>query len=71
MKGLFNRSLNSREAIQMIYLAADGTISQRSVTVLTFNEVHIICYCHNRKQRRTFKIENILSVFPINKRIYA
>lgn len=69
MRGLFERSIEQQEPIQIIYMAGDGSLTQRYVTVRAINETHIVCYCHFRRQRRTFKIDNILSAGYIKKKM--
>lgn len=57
--------------IEMIYLAKDGQITQREISVLQINGSTVIAFCHLRKMKRTFLLENILSFVPVkNKRSY-
>lgn len=57
--------------IEMIYLAKDGQITQREISVLQVNESTVVAFCHLRKMKRTFLMENILSFVPVkNKRSY-
>ena len=71
MKGSLERALERKEIIQIIYQAKNGEFSQRYVTVRSVNDTHAICYCHSKKQRRMFKLENILSAAPIRKSQFA
>ncbi|NEU29922.1 WYL domain-containing protein [bacterium LRH843] len=68
MIGVLRRAAESKEKIQIMYMAGDGGISQRYVTVININDTHVICYCHFRKQRRMFKLDNILAASPIYKK---
>ncbi len=48
--------------LEMIYQAADGSLSQRIVRIKTFNELHVVAYCYERKGFRMFRLDRILSV---------
>ncbi|MGD6833524.1 hypothetical protein ACQCT5_15240 [Sutcliffiella halmapala] len=57
--------------IEMIYLAKNGQITQREISVLHVNGNTVFAYCYLRKTKRTFLLENILSFVPVkNKRNY-
>ncbi|WP_099157255.1 hypothetical protein [Virgibacillus ndiopensis] len=71
MKGLLIRSIDNKEKIEMIYLAADNHISQRIIRVLKINGGMVLAYCYQKKKVRTFKLDNILSVGSIRKRMGA
>lgn len=58
---LIKRSLESKHPLEIIYLADNGTFSQRVIEVLNINETHLIGYCRSKKARRMFKVANILS----------
>lgn len=64
MDGLFIRSIEENMPLEMIYLAKNHELSQRKLIVLEVNEEYIRAYCLLRKQVRTFKRENILSIMP-------
>ncbi|MBM7653660.1 hypothetical protein [Neobacillus cucumis] len=64
MDGLLIRSIEEHMPIEMIYLAENQELSQRKLIVKEINDDHIRAYCLLRKQMRTFKRENILSVMP-------
>ncbi|MCM3712747.1 WYL domain-containing protein [Halalkalibacter oceani] len=61
LKRILEQSIEKNERIQIIYMAANGELSQRDVTVKAFNETHVIGYCHYRRQTRMFKRDNILA----------
>jgi predicted DNA-binding transcriptional regulator YafY len=67
MKGLLKRAAESKEVLEMIYLNTKGEISQRRIKVIKLNEESFSAYCFTRKQQRTFKISNVLSVGPVRK----
>lgn len=64
MDGLFIRSIEENMPLEMIYLADNQKISQRKLIVKEITDEYIRGYCLLRKQMRTFKRENILSLMP-------
>ncbi|MDQ1147049.1 putative DNA-binding transcriptional regulator YafY [Bacillus sp. SORGH_AS 510] len=64
MDGLFIRSIEENMPLEMIYLADNQKISQRKLIVKEITDEYIRGYCLLRKQMRTFKKENILSLMP-------
>lgn len=68
MKGILNRASESHQKLEMIYISSDNQISQRIIKVLAVNELSVKAYCYNKKQFRTFKLSNILSVGPVRHR---
>lgn len=67
MNGIIKRSLENGNPLEIIYIDCNEKISQRTVRVLGINETTIKVYCYIRKQKRNFKLSNILSVVPIRK----
>ena len=64
MDGLFIRSIEENIPLEMIYLADNQELSQRTLIVKEVNDEYVRAYCLLRKQMRTFKRENILSIMP-------
>jgi predicted DNA-binding transcriptional regulator YafY len=64
MDGLFMRSIEENMPLEMIYLAESREISQRKLIVKEVTDEYIRGYCLLRRQMRTFKRENILSLMP-------
>jgi predicted DNA-binding transcriptional regulator YafY len=64
MNGLLLRSIEENIPLEMIYLSEDQQISQRKLLVKEVNDEYIRAYCLLRKQIRTFRRENILSLMP-------
>jgi predicted DNA-binding transcriptional regulator YafY len=65
MNGLFKRALETGQILEMIYMSDKGEISQRKIRVITITPGIVRAYCFMRKQQRSFKISNILSIGPI------
>ncbi|WP_223592782.1 hypothetical protein [Neobacillus bataviensis] len=64
MDGLLMRSIEENIPLEMIYLAENQELSQRSLIVKEISDEYIRAYCLLRKQIRTFRRENILSILP-------
>ncbi|WP_066317481.1 hypothetical protein [Bacillus sp. FJAT-29814] len=64
MEGLFIRSIEQHIPLEMIYLAENQEITQRTLIIKEVTEEYITAYCLLRNQIRTFKRENILSIMP-------
>ncbi|MEH7275456.1 hypothetical protein [Neobacillus vireti] len=64
MDVLLLRSIEEHMPLEMIYLSEDQQISQRQLLVKEINDEYIRAYCLLRKQIRTFRRENILSIMP-------
>ena len=67
MKGVLLRAEASGIVLEMIYQNEKGEISQRRIMVLTVNEELFKAYCYTRRQQRTFKLSNVLSIGPVRK----
>lgn len=67
MKGLLMRAAETGEELEMIYQDNKGNISHRKIKVLTVNEDSFRAYCFIRRQQRTFKLNNTLSIAPTRK----
>ncbi|WP_102274119.1 hypothetical protein [Cytobacillus massiliigabonensis] len=65
MRSLLLKAAARGELLEMIYLDCKGNISQRRIKVLLVKEESFQAHCYIRKQQRTFKISNILSVGPV------
>lgn len=50
------------ELAEMIYMRADGALTKRRVRILAVGMDSFTAYCHLRHEKRTFKIDRVLSV---------
>jgi predicted DNA-binding transcriptional regulator YafY len=64
MEGLLVRSIEQHMPLEMIYLADNQEITQRTLIIKEVTDEYIKAYCLLRKQVRTFKPDNILSIMP-------
>ena len=65
MRNQLVRSVEYSEHLDMMYMAADGSISKRRINVLQVGEVSFRAYCFLRKSKRTFTIDNVLALVPV------
>ncbi|MEK5070686.1 transcriptional regulator [Sporosarcina sp. FSL K6-1508] len=65
MRNKLTKSVEYNEPLDMMYIAADGSISKRRINVLQVGEVSFRAYCFLRKSKRTFTIDNVLALVPI------
>lgn len=68
MERLLNHASESDQKLEMIYIDSKGNMSQRVIRVVKVEEDHVVVYCYARKQVRSFKLANILSVYPYTKK---
>ena len=68
MRNKLVKSVEYSEHLDMMYMAADGSISKRRISVLQVGEVSFRAYCYLRKSKRTFTIDNILALVPVHKK---
>ena len=67
MRKTLDKAVIYNELLEMMYMAADGSISKRRIKVIQVGEVSFRAYCYLRKSKRTFTIENVLAVVPVTK----
>jgi predicted DNA-binding transcriptional regulator YafY len=68
MRGILVRAMEDQTPIEIIYLTKDGSISQRLIRVMDLKDGQIKAYCYLRNKYRVFNLQNILSIFPVNKK---
>ncbi|GIN92753.1 hypothetical protein J22TS1_38040 [Siminovitchia terrae] len=68
MIGLLKRAAGSSQRLELIYINKENKISQRTIKVLAVTESTIKAYCYTKRQFRTFKLANILSIGQIRRR---
>ena len=68
MRKTLDRAINYGEILDMMYLAKDGSITKRRINVLQVGDKSFRAYCHLRKSKRTFAIENVLALVPVIER---
>ena len=68
MKAQILKAFKYQQHIDMMYMANDGSISKRRVKILKVSGESFQAYCFLRREKRTFKMENVLSVRPVIKK---
>jgi predicted DNA-binding transcriptional regulator YafY len=64
MRGLLLRSADKDAVLEMIYQDDKDNLSQRRIRVLSVEEETFKAYCYARRQQRSFKSNNVLSIIP-------
>jgi predicted DNA-binding transcriptional regulator YafY len=67
MKGLLLNAVETGERLELIYMSNKSELSQRIIKVLDVQEDSFKAYCYTRKQFRTFKMSNVLSIGRLRK----
>ncbi|WP_349410179.1 hypothetical protein [Pseudalkalibacillus sp. SCS-8] len=69
MRRMLIRALEHKKPIEIVYLSADETITQRVVWLSSMTEKTVTGYCSMRKQTRSFCVDRILScrILPISR----
>lgn len=70
MNGVLLRAIERKQPIQLIYLDDQQQITQRKVLPYEVKDHYLKAHCFLRKQFRLFKLENILSAFPVKQENY-
>ena len=68
MRRVLVKSVEYGDVLDMMYMAKDGSISQRRIKVLQVGEVSFRAYCYKRESKRTFTIDNVLALVPVYKK---
>lgn len=61
------KSIERGQIMEMMYLAKDGSVSQRRIKILQVEGEMFQAYCFLRKAKRKFLINNVLALVPIIK----
>jgi predicted DNA-binding transcriptional regulator YafY len=68
MNGLLRRSMETGEILEMIYHSNKNEISQRKIKVVEIYADTFRAFCFSRRQPRTFKKSNVLSIGPMRRK---
>ncbi|MDQ0162231.1 WYL domain-containing protein [Aeribacillus alveayuensis] len=60
---LLENSFHEKRPIEIIYLAQNGELSQRTILVKSIHSTYIRAYCFQKRNMRTFRKDSILSIF--------
>lgn len=65
MKAQILKAFNYQQLVDMMYMANDGSISKRRIKILKVSGDSFQAYCFLRHKKRTFKMDNVLSLMPV------
>ncbi|MEK5038749.1 transcriptional regulator [Sporosarcina sp. FSL K6-3457] len=65
MRNQLLKSVERGDVLDMMYLSKSGQISKRRIQVIQVGDASFRAYCHLRKTRRTFTIDNVLALVPV------
>lgn len=68
MKAQLLKALQRHQLLDMVYIADDGNISKRRIRLLKMSGGSFQAYCFLRHGKRSFKVDNVLSVMPVAER---
>ena len=68
MKGMLLNAAETNETLVLFYIDKNGNVTERFIKVLGLEAGRIKAYCFFRKQKRTFSLENVLSLGRVRKR---
>ncbi len=66
MKEQLVKAMQRNQLLNMMYMAKDGTVSQRRIKVIKIVGDSFQAYCFTRQAKRTFMIDSVLAVVPIS-----
>lgn len=65
MKAQILKAFKYQQLVDMMYMANDGRISKRRIKILKISGDSFQAYCFLRHKKRTFKMDNVLSLMPV------
>lgn len=68
MRAQILKAFKHQQLADIMYMANDGTISKRRIKVLKVSGETFQAYCFLRNEKRTFKIDNVLSLIPVTRK---
>ncbi|MFJ7890108.1 transcriptional regulator [Lysinibacillus xylanilyticus] len=64
MKEQLIKAMQRNQFLNMMYMAKDGTVSQRRIKIIRIVGDSFQAYCFTRQAKRTFIIDSVLAVIP-------
>lgn len=59
------KAMQHKQIIDIMYIAKDDAITKRRIKIIKISGDTVQAYCFTRHAKRTFKIDNILAVYPV------
>ena len=65
MKEAILKSMQHGQIVDVMYMAKNGEVTKRRIKVIKFQGDSFQVYCFLRNTKRTFKVENVLALIPV------
>lgn len=65
MKDQIKRVMQHNQNVDIMYMAKDNKITKRRIKLIKIAGDTVQAYCFTRHAKRTFKIDNILAIYPV------
>lgn len=65
MKEQLIKAMQRNQFLNMMYMAKDGKVSKRRIKIIKIVGDSFQAYCFNKQAKRTFLIDNVLTVVPV------
>ena len=62
------KAMQQNQILDIMYIAKDQSITKRRIKLIKISGEHVQAYCFSRHAKRTFIVDNILAVHPVNKK---
>lgn len=59
------KAMQHHQTIDIMYIAKNDAITKRRIKLIKIAGDSVQAYCFTRHAKRTFKIDNILAVYPV------
>ena len=68
MKESLSKSMHYGQIVEVMYISNSGEITKRRIKVLKLQGDSFQAYCFLRKTKRTFKVNNVLALIPVERK---
>lgn len=68
MKESLSKSMHYGQIVEVMYISNSGEITKRRIKVLKLQGESFQAYCFLRKTKRTFKVNNVLALIPVERK---
>ena len=68
MRAQILKAFKYQQLVDIMSLANDGTISKRRIKIFKVSGESFQAYCFLRNEKRTFKLDNVLSLIPVTRK---
>lgn len=62
------KAMQQNKILDIMYIAKDQSITKRRIKLIKISGEHVQVYCFSRHAKRNFIVDNILAVYPVNKK---